>query len=404
MTLSDRYDETSRVSNGAERLVETGLNTLGNILGPYVGLVLLPISLVALIANEGRGASDAVPEMFKQAVVIDSEKYNPSTNGKLVFLTGNLTGAKELQDEFGVGTKGLSLGRNFYIYRWMEHRQQNDSTANRNDLQPMTFTYDKAWRKEPISSVGFKHRQQHENNSPVRISVTERSTTPAVGLYKLPSDQLRIFSAPVDLKLDPKLQLLTGGDTGLCKLDGQVFFGPSKNPDRKVTVTETSVFIGHDPTNPKVDDVKLVYDYRPDGSQVSVLGKQNDKSIEPFAAPDGRMILKLTAGEQTLDSMMDELKDDQSIIVSFMRIVSIVFIFISYGGLNRWIIRFLSSVPLVAMLSERGFNLLAIALTLITSLIGMGLGKVFVRPTEGVLQIALGVGIVALSYLRRPSQ
>ena len=94
-----------------------------------------------------------------------SASVDPANDGKLVYVSGDLTARAPLADqEFGVSANALRLVRKVEMYEWMEEsKTERRDKLGGGEEEVKTYTYHRVWSDRYEDSSRFKHSDGHEN-------------------------------------------------------------------------------------------------------------------------------------------------------------------------------------------------------------------------------------------------
>jgi len=138
-----------------------------SILGVLIGIVLIIAAIVVLFWNEGRAVTTArsLAEGSHAVVAVGSASVDPVNDGKLVYVSGDLTERAPLADqEFGVSANALRLVRKVEMYEWKEEsKTERRDKLGGGEEEVKTYTYHRVWSDRYADSSRFKHPDGHEN-------------------------------------------------------------------------------------------------------------------------------------------------------------------------------------------------------------------------------------------------
>ena len=134
-----------------------------SILGVLIGIVLIIAAIVLLFWNEGRAVTTArsLAEGSHAVVAVGSASVDPANDGKLVYVSGDLTARAPLADqEFGVSANALRLVRKVEMYEWKEEsKTERRDKLGGGEEEVKTYTYHRVWSDryedfEPLQAFG----------------------------------------------------------------------------------------------------------------------------------------------------------------------------------------------------------------------------------------------------------
>jgi hypothetical protein len=287
----------------------------GACTGVCIGLILFIGSFPLLVWNEGRSIQryESLEEGRKNVVRIPdaSASIDSSREGKLVYLSG-----KAVVGTYGTGVSDpifysvqpantLKLRRDVEMYQWEEHKSSHTTkTEGGGSRTETTYSYNKKWSTSLIDSDFFYDSSSHQNPSRMPYeSLTLAADPITVGSYTLSSgliDKINWWRDWVD----------TTGSLSVDKIaDGNANFA---------TVYGSGFYIGQNPSNPQVGDVKIGFKYIPEGT-VSLVAAQTGNSFSPYMTQRGGSLLLLRSGQRSSDELFLMAERDNTIITWLVR-------------------------------------------------------------------------------------
>ena len=120
---------------------------------------MLPFSLILLWKNEKKVVTfdKCITEGREKVRTVDSDEVIEDNEYELVHVAGTTVNASEITDnDFGIiAHNSYRLKRKVEMYQWRETVHDHD--------EKKSYSYDKVWSEEPISSGGFHEKGGHEN-------------------------------------------------------------------------------------------------------------------------------------------------------------------------------------------------------------------------------------------------
>lgn len=228
----------------------------------------------------------------------DLASVDPILDGKFVHAVARLSTDEILSDPaFGFSANAIALKRNVLYYQYVEstHKEVVGEDSDGDDITQTVYEYDKRWVDHPVKSSGF-FSEKYKNFTLMQIDTTDTwAKQIRVGAYRLTSPLRKQLTertgAPVD-GIDPavlapwneKAERALGVPGDWVSLDG------------------TGIFIGADPGNPQIGDVRVSYDVILP-QDVSLLACVSGDSLTFFRAGRSR-IAYLKQGSHDAESMM----------------------------------------------------------------------------------------------------
>ena len=342
-----------------------------------IGLVLIQLCIWWLWTNEGR---PDLSEIAKVSVAVASNTIDASKDGLFVSLSGTLISTEQLGDEpYMMPNKYIALIRTSEMYAWNETTSTTETVdeVGGGSTTTTTYTYNTGWTTSPQSSGSFKFAEGHYNPSKSIKSAYLTVSEAHVGAYGV----------------DP---------TTITLPDGQaVDIQPVDNiADYGFTLTDNTLYNGS-PSSPQVGDMRLSYTALPNAIAVTVLGKINDGTIDPYTdkidPQFSRTMYRVFLGSR--DDAIALLHDEYVYEIWFNRFLGILGLWIALGLLTDPIIKILDGVRVVGSVAEaimRTVNaIVAITVGVTTIIISMVFHNVY------LLIVVIGCILIgALVYLR----
>lgn len=289
-------------------------------MGQAIAVVLLLSGLGLTLWNEYR--TIRVSLMLKKAekdfVEADaSGAVDPSCEGKLVHLTGVTRSAEPLRDsETGVEVDALLLKREVSYYQLVEYRNS----------QTQEITYYEDWTDKPLSSQDYEGFRKDANFVYVRLTDRKDTcSTVTLGGYRLPARLIGWARGYTD-----NLHISVPDDN-LAGLRAQARNASKDGRSVPVNVIRNTVYVGGNPSQPRIGDVKIEYSAVPHGT-VSVLGKAQGDEIVQYGEGREYHILNIMEGKHKAGEIFDEERENNRGGGWLVRIVGLVVLLIGLIG------------------------------------------------------------------------
>lgn len=352
--MSDRYQEVE-VNHWGKRL--------GNsFAGVLLGVSLFFASFFVLYWNEGR---INFAQIAKTAIEISATVPNPTAQGKLVSITGNITANQKLDDQLFLKQGNyIVIDRQVETYAWVEERKtETQKSFSGSETKTTTYTYDAKWTADPANSDSFKYSKNYKN--PVKTAegfrysyrlkgdregvYREGKRAIAPNIYKVPEAKIGNYKVNV-----PDLQLLSLQPLAL---------DPQKlNLDESVSLQSEYIYAGKDTlATPHIGDLRIRYTALPADTTVTVFGQLSPANqITPYLHKGKHRLYDLFPGSR-----------EQAIAKLHSNYLVMLWVFRLGGFLSMWFGLNFVAAPLSAMLSFIPFvGSLTENITLLTSLVG----------------------------------
>jgi hypothetical protein len=342
-----------------------------------IGLVLIPFCLWWLWTNEGR---PDLSEIAKVSVAVAGNTIDASNDGLFVSLSGTLVSTEQLGDEpYMMPNKYIALTRTSEMYAWNETTSTTETVdeVGGGSTTTTTYTYDTGWTTSPQSSSSFEFAAGHENPSKSIESAYLTVSEAHVGAYQIDPTTITLPEGQA-VAIQPDARI---ADYGYVQNGGFLYNGS--------------------PSSPQVGDIRLSYAALPNAIAVTVLGKINDGTIDPYTdkidPQFSRTMYRVFLGSR--DDAIALLHNEYVYEIWFNRILGVVGLWIALGLLTDPIIKILDVVKVVGSVAEaimRTVNaIVAIAVGGATIIISMVFHNVY------LLIVVIGCILIgALVYLR----
>ena len=337
-------------------------------------VVLLLLGLGLLVGEELfalKRADDAL-ESGRVVVSVASDHVDPSTEGHLVHLTGQLSTREVLVDPlFHVSISALRLSRHVEMYQWHEEMTERQVRADGGTRQLREPRYSGIWSATPIDSDGFEQEDGHENPEFPAEDQGFVATRPEVGAFSVPADLLNAVQDSEPLTPD-------GAAARSVELAG-----------RRGRIWDDSIYVGQDPARPRAGDLRVTFQRTP-FTTVTVVGAQQGSQIGTWSAPSGRELAPhLELGTEDAGAAARDITDVNTPLTWALRLLSWLAVWIGLWLLLRRAMGTERYVRVGRML-EAGAIVPAFALA--TPLCVLVVGGLWTahRPVTGGLLLTLG--------------
>ena len=266
----------------------TTTSFFGRIRDALVGFIVGPLLLIGAVIlifwNESH--SVRVIKSLKEgaANVVEASDYNSENDGELVHVTGETATKETLHDPtFGVTSQGIRLNRNVQVYAWTEKESSSSSTnIAGSKTTKKTYTYEKRWVGSLPKSSHFKQPEGHENPDELKYKSTS-----------FPADKVTLGSYSLDPELVTKI-----GDTKPVSLDEN-----SVKLPEGAKVSGDKIYIGADPDNPAVGDLRITETVVPTGTVSVVAAQEPGGQLTPSETDAGETIALVESGSKSAKEM-----------------------------------------------------------------------------------------------------
>jgi len=343
-------------------------NSFGAIV---MGLILIPLSCWGLFWNEGHAVrvAQALDEGLKIVRSVGTDRVDSTLNGQLVHVAGNTISLRGVADaELGVQAKGLKLIRHVEMYQWQE--SQSGSGQDR------TFTYSRGWNSRDIDSSGFHAKAGHENPPfPAYRSTQFGAADAKIGAYPVGALAVNALGGSENFAISNAGVLIAQRVTG-----------------RPTQVNGGVYYVGQNPAQPRIGDVKISYQIVREGP-ASFVGRQEADGLQVYRAKNGEQFLLAGQGMQSSDDLFRKAKDDNRALTWILRAVGLVVMLIGFSALFAPVNLLASYVPILGSLVSGAIFLVALAATALVGTSVIAVAWFFYRPLLSLALIAVGLAI-----------
>ena len=363
--------------------------------GIATGFVLIAVATWLLWWNEGRTFKTAgaigEAELVTQDVQ-DISRVDPALEGKVIHATGRATTQEVLRDPvFGVSINAISLKREAEFFQWKEDsRKESRKKLGGGEETVTTYTYSKEWLSSPVDSNNF-HDPSYRNRNTTLANVEDSTIwakTVTFGAYTLPDFLKHSIGGA---------QPMTLQSVDVRSVAG--LMSTNRSPRDMVHVSGSTVYLGRNPGNPQIGDVRVTFQQTPP-ADVSIIAQVIRNTFEPFTASNGYTFSRLTMGTAGMAKMFEGARSDNAILAWVLRVIGVL---LAVGGL-RMVFRILSVIadviPILGTIVGAGTGFVAFVLGLAWSLVVIAVAWVRFRPLVAGGLIAVALALLAMSYMK----
>lgn len=401
------YTETKTTSYGSR--VSSSFKGIGT------GFILLIAATVLLWWNEGRAVHRAqdIKEVGKNAThVEDIQTIAPE--GQLIHANGVAQTTETLTDgTFGVSVNALSLSRTVEYYQWVEHsKTETKEKVGGSKEEITTYTYELAWVSSPINSSDFKDPDYKQSNSTLANINWESKTTYAenvsFGAYKMPANfigSVASCSSKSNTTLDLSAETLNELNTSIAKaqpLASQIsnaVVNSLTNADGTtsyewVHVSGNEIYLGRNVASPAVGDVRVKFTNTQPSAEISLVAVVKGDSFTEYKTKNGANDRYISAGNHTLDEMMQSAQESNETLTWILRVLGIILVCAAFKSIFAILVTLLKVLPFLANILNWGVNLICNILGVAYSLIIIALAWIFYRPLLGITLLVIAAGLI----------
>jgi hypothetical protein len=297
-----------------------------------------------------------------------------------VHVSGESRASEPVTDPaFAVSIPALALRREVEMFQWEENKSTTTRrTSGGGEETTTTYSYDKDWDDDLVDSSDFRE-SGHDNPAEMPYRGEEWRASPIhLGGFVLSDAAAAELGGwrRVDLagvQLPPNLAASFRLDDG--------WFVTSENPDA-----------------PKVGDVRVRFEYIPEGP-TSVVARQQGGALATHTTSRGDELLLVESGTMDAPAMFDAAGSRNSTAAWMLRLAGFVIAWIAFRVLLKPLVVMADVVPFAARIVGFGTGLVSFFLALVTSVLAIGSGWLWYRPW--LLAILVGLVVAGVVWLFR---
>ena len=397
--------------------------------GVLVGLALFVAGFPILFLNEGRAVDTAkrLKEGAGAVVDVPADKIDAANEGKLVHVSGKADTQDVLSDDvFGISATALRLKRTVEVYQTVEHSETKREKRGDKTVEKTTYTYSNEWCDKPIDSSNFHQESKRAANPPAAMpysDVDKIAQNVTLGAFKLSDTHVKRiggkapFQFPADFKVP---ETLPGG-----QFQNGVFYVPFSGASASVTTPAAGTASSGSPllaaaqavtavvtnavsaavgrsvaVSPVPGDVRVMFSVVMP-HDVTVVEQQTNGTLAPWAASDGETLSFVRDGIVPAAKIFADAQSMNSKITWLLRLVGLL---VMYFGLKRVlgpIDSLVDVIPILNGIVAMGTSLAAGLVAGACALLTIGVAWVFYRPWLGIPLIAVGVGLLVMTFMKK---
>lgn len=353
--MSDRVTKTEEVG-----VFSALTQSIKNVAG---GAGMFLIAFPMMFWNECSSVSTAksLEEGLGAVVSVSADTVDAANEGKLVHISGDATTTETLSDnDFGVSVQAIKLSRDVEMYQWKER----SSTKTEGNKKTTTYDYQTAWAGELLDSDRFEEPVGHRNPSSMPYSdKAVNAQTVTVGAFTLSGDQVANLSA-------------------------SEAFVPENS---SYTVNDGYIYLGSDPSDPVVGDMRIKYTVLRPGP-MSVVAQQSGSSFVAYQASAGKPVSLIETGTRSADEMFATAQASNTMLTWVMRFVAFLFVFVGMNLVLGPLRVVADRVPFIGRIFSAGMTLVTFCLAVALTFMTISIAWIAARPLIGILLLLVGGG------------
>ena len=365
--------------------------------GIITGIILIIVGTWLLWWNEGRTFNTA--GAIKEAELVtedvqDISRLDPALEGKLIHATGRADTKDTVRDPlFGVEATALNIERDAKFYQWKEEsHSETRKKLGGGEETVTTYTYSPAWTDSPVDSNNFKD-PSYKGRNMVLANVEDKTfwaENITFGAYRLPQFLAHSIGGE---------QPITLRNVNTDSLAQVVMTPTGYTPQQIIHVQGSSVYVGANPNNPAIGDVRITFSQTPP-ADVSIIAQVVRGTFEPFTASNGYTFSRLEMGIKGVSAMFEDARSDNNIMAWVLRAVGAFCVIAGLGLVFRPLSVIADVIPILGTIVDAGAGVVAFLIGLAWSLVVIAVAWVRYRPLVACGLIAVALVFVGLSYMK----
>ncbi len=378
------------------------------------GFLMFVAGTVLLFWNEGRAVKTEKAIEEADAVRIEMpapQTIDPQFEGQVVHAVSDAVSHDLLKDGlFPIAGNYTMLDRNVEYLQYQEnkHEEKHDKLGGGEEVT-VTYTYDLKWVDEPINSSSFHDPQYRGINESWRDMPKfddQRLFAENVtfGAYKLPDFFIKKVGTaePAALatngdELEAMLTPTFADSTAvLSDADFEAYVnGMAGVPENGISGNR--IMYG-DGVN--VCSVRVTFTAIRPVNQVSIIAKVTGDTFAEYVAKSGYTFSRIENGNQPAEVMVQNAKDENSILTWILRVVGILLVVGGLKGIFNFLVILLKVIPFLATIMNFGVNIVCWVIGVAWSLIVIAVAWIFYRPLLGISLLVIAVGLLVYFAMR----
>lgn len=397
---------------------ETKTTSYGSRLGSSfrgigTGLLLFAGATALLWWNEGRAVHTAqdIKEVGKNAQHVDDiSTADASLEGQLIHANGSALTQDVLTDaSFGVSVNALSLVRDVEYYQWNEHqRTETKEKIGGSKEEVTTYTYAMDWSSSPVNSASFKDPEYQGKNWVIATfdDLTSYAANVSFGAYALNDSQIhrlanRLPKQPLTLDLNPeqlaemnqdvKQQVVKHSQSLTATMTEQLL---NDTILKYVSVQGNQIYLGKDPSQPQVGDVRITFRRTILPSDISLIAVVKGNSFTSYKTKNDSNDEYLSVGTYTLAEMMQSAEEGNTTMTWVLRVIGFLLAFAALRMVFDLLVTLLKVLPFLASIMNWGVKLVCGLVAAVWSLVIIALAWIWYRPVVGISLLVVAGGLI----------
>ena len=362
------------------------------------GFTLFLSATAMLWWNEGNSVKTA--DMLEEAQGVCVEMENPnkkdaSLEGQLVCGTAMTATTDLLTDkDFGFSVNAISMKRSVEYYQWDEKRtEETKQKLDGSEKKVVTYDYNLKWSSSPIGSKHFKEHSTHVNVVLAEFEDDEQwAEHVSFGAYNLNNSLIHSINAYEPLRPDMSDDMLRVLDKTIQASYERHYTkkeGLNSNDYNFVHVSDGQLYLGLDPNDSKVGDVRINFEKVAPASEVTVVAVVDGDGFKPFKAKNGYTLEKLVMGRKDMNQFFENEQETNTFNTWAYRILGIVMVIGALKLIFGFVVTLTRIVPFLSTIVGWGVGVICTVLGVVWSLLVIAVAWLFYRPIVGIALLAI---------------
>ena len=348
--------------------------------------------------NEGNSVKTADMLVEAQGVCVEMEnpnKKDASLEGQLVCGTAMTATTDLLTDkDFGFSVNAISMKRSVEYYQWDEKRtEETKQKLDGSEKKVVTYDYNLKWSSSPISSKHFKKHSTHVNVVLAEFEDGEQwAEHVSFGAYNLNNSLIHSINAYEPLRPDMSDDMLRVLDKAIQASYERHYTkkeGLNSNDYNFVHVSDGQLYLGLDPNDSKVGDVRINFEKVAPASEVTVVAVVDGDGFKPFKAKNGYTLEKLVMGRKDMNQFFENEQETNTFNTWAYRILGIVMVIGALKLIFGFVVTLTRIVPFLSTIVGWGVGVICTVLGVVWSLLVIAVAWLFYRPIVGIALLAI---------------
>ena len=156
-----------------------------------------------------------------------------------------------------------------------------------------------------------------------------------------------------------------------------------------VHVSDGQLYLGLDPNNSKVGDVRIKFEKVAPANEVTVVAVVDGDSFKPFKAKNGYTLEKLVMGRKDMGQFFEDEQNTNTFNTWAYRILGIMMVIGALKVIFGFVVTLARIVPFLSTILGWGVNIICTVLGLVWSLMVIAVAWLFYRPVIGIMLLAV---------------